>query len=182
MDILVTRRLTLRPPLEVDAEAITAGLQNPNVTRMLTRVPSPYYEGDALAWIKQNGSRSDAAFFSIYREKFLGAVSIVPAEDGAMDLGYWLDQSAWGQGFMSEAARAVTSHAFRKFGLDEITSGAYEDNRASMAVLIKLGFEPTGDAIHSNPTRGCDVKCNRMVLPRSRFEQIFGSLDSNVAA
>ena len=27
MDILVTRRLTLRPPLDVDAEAITAGLQ-----------------------------------------------------------------------------------------------------------------------------------------------------------
>ena len=182
MDILVTRRLTLRPPLEVDADAITKALQNPNVTRMLTSVPSPYSVDDATDWIKRCGEQTDAAYFSIYREKFLGVVSVRPNTDGEMDLGYWLDQSAWGQGLMSEAARAVVSHAFRKFDLEEITSGAYEDNRASKAVLSKLGFEPVGTVRHSNPTRGCDVACTRMKVTRDGFEKIFGSLETDVAA
>ena len=49
-------------------------------------------------------------------------VSVQTSEDGEADLGYWLDRSAWGQGFMSEAARATVSHAFRKFGFETISS------------------------------------------------------------
>jgi len=182
MDILVTKRLTLRPPLEVDAEAITTALQNTSIARNLTHVPTPYAHQDALDWIKRTSVDEGTMYFSIYREKFLGAISVTPNATGEMDLGYWLDQPAWGQGFMTEAARAVVSHAFRKFSLETIVSGAYEDNRASQTVLAKLGFEPTGTATHSNPTRKCDVTCNRVALQRSTFEQLFGSLETNEAA
>ena len=182
MDILVTRRLTLRPPLDVDADAIATALQNKDVTRMLTNVPNPYGLGDAVNWIKRVDEDKHSAYFSIYRQKFLGVVSVQTSEDGEADLGYWLDRSAWGQGFMSEAARATVSHAFRKFGFETISSGAYEDNRASMAILRKLGFEADGARPHFNPTRNCQVSCNRVVLTRSRFEQLFGSLETSVAA
>jgi len=182
MDVLVTRRLTLRPPLEVDADAITAALQNPKVTRMLTSVPSPYTVADAQAWIKRIENEKHASYFSIYREKFLGVVSVRHNQNGEADLGYWLDEAAWGQGYMSEAARAVTSHAFRRFNLERMESGAYEDNRASQRVLEKLGFERTQDQPHYNQTRKCEVSCKRVELTRDRFEQIFGSLETNVAA
>jgi RimJ/RimL family protein N-acetyltransferase len=182
MDILVTRRLTLRPPLDVDAEAITAALQDTNVTRMLTNVPNPYGIGDAVKWIKKTQNNSKDIHFCIYRQKLLGVVSIRESESGLPDLGYWLERSAWGQGFMSEAARATVSHAFREFGYDRIVSGAYEDNRASMAILEKLGFEPDGAVVDHNATRNCEVTCSRVVLTRERFEQMFGSLDSSAAA
>ncbi|MGI9365646.1 MAG: GNAT family N-acetyltransferase [Rhizobiaceae bacterium] len=182
MDILVTRRLTLRPPLDVDAEAITAALQNKDVTRMLTNVPNPYGLEDAVRYVKRVEKQKDAVYLSIHRQKLIGMVSIRPTDSGTNDLGYWLERSAWGNGFMSEATRAAVSHAFRKLGLNSITSGAYEDNRASMAVLRKLGFEPDGESLGHNPTRGCKVTCKRMVLTRQRFEQIFGSLETNVAA
>ncbi len=182
MDILVTRRLTLRPPLDVDAEAITAALQDTNVTRMLPNVPSPYGIEDAVKWIKQAQNKSNNLHFCIYRQKLLGVVSIRQTGSGLPDLGYWLERSAWGQGFMSEAARATVSHAFREFGYDRIVSGAYEDNRASMTILEKLGFQAEGAIVDHNATRKCDVTCNRMVLTRDRFEQMFGALDTSAAA
>jgi RimJ/RimL family protein N-acetyltransferase len=145
-------------------------------------VPNPYRIKDAVKFIKRIGDDTDSVYFSIYRQKFMGIVSVRTNENNEADLGYWLERSAWGQGFMSEAARAVVSHAFRKFGYADIHSGAYEDNRASMAVLQKLGFQSHGEQIHHNETRNCDVKCLRVKLSRERFEQLFGSLESSVAA
>jgi len=181
MDILVTRRLTLRPPLDVDAEAITAALQDTNVTRMLTNVPNPYGIADAVKWIDKVKNSGDVNF-CIYRQKLLGVVSIRETSSGPPDLSYWLERSAWGQGFMSEAVRATVSHAFREFGYDRIASGAYEDNRASMTILEKLGFEPEGAIVDHNATRACNVTCNKVVLTREKFEQMFGSLDTSAAA
>lgn len=183
MDILVTKRLTLRTPLEVDAEAITAALQNTNVTRNLTNVPSPYAMSDALEWIRKCANDDTSVHFSIYRQRFLGVISVRKNANGEADLGYWLDEQHWGQGLMSEAVRAVVSHAFRKLNLTEIHSGAYADNPASMAVLRKIGFEPTKTvAKHFNPTRNCEVPCERAKLTRERFERKFGSLETKAAA
>ena len=182
MDILVTRRLTLRPPLDVDAEAITAGLQDTNMSRMLSNVPNPYTVDEANKWIKKTQTSKDDLYFCIYRHKFLGVVSIRMDQNGRANLGYWLERSAWGQGFMSEAARAAVSHAFRKFGHDQIVSSAYEDNRASMTILEKLGFEPERAIVDHNPTRKCDVTCNKVVLTLERFESLFGSLETSAAA
>ena len=52
MDILVTKRLTLRPPLEVDIDDIAEFIGNWNVSRMLARVPHPYFPKDAEDWIE----------------------------------------------------------------------------------------------------------------------------------
>lgn len=183
MDILVTRRLTLRPPLEVDAESITSALQNPNVARMLSSLPHPYTMKNAYDWIAQQQARPDEPCFAIYRQKFLGVVSVSRKEDDVPDLGYWLDEHAWGEGYISEAARAVVSHAFRKHGFDMIRSGAFEDNPASLKVLDKLGFEASGEVETClNPVRQCEIACTRVTLTRERFESLFGSLESERAA
>ena len=182
MDILVTRRLTLRPPLDLDAEAIAAGLQDTNVSRMLSNVPNPYTVDHAHKWINKTQANANDLYLCIYRQKMLGMVWVRHDEDGQPNLGYWLDRSAWGQGFMSEAARAAVSHAFRKFGHDHIISGAYEDNRASLTILEKLGFEPHQAIVDHNPTRKCDVTCNKVKLTRERFETLFGSLETTAAA
>lgn len=182
MDILVTRRLTLRPPLEVDVDAMTAALQNSDVTRMLTNVPNPYSSADALAFIKRTGEDKKSLAFSIYRQKFLGVISVAEDSDGNFALGYWLERNCWGNGYMSEAARAVLSHAFRSLGVDQIVSDAYQDNRASLAIQDKLGFEICGKSSCINPTRKCEVETIRTELTRQRFEQLFGSLESEAAA
>lgn len=181
MDILITRRLTLRPPLEVDAEAITLNLRNPNVSKMLSRVPQPYGEHEALSWIERTRAQDRACYFTIHRQTLLGAISIEES-DGAFNLGYWLGEDHWGNGYASEAARAVISYGFREFECDVIQSGAYADNPASYRVLEKLGFEPTKAVQDFNKTRNCDVTCNKVELKRQNFERLFGPLETHQAA
>src|SRR5919109_152504 len=55
-----------------------------------------------------------------------------------------LDDTAWGQGFATEAAGAVLQWAFDTLDLNRVQSGADTRNRASERVLEKLGFVREG--------------------------------------
>ena len=59
-------------------------------------------------------------------------------------LGYCLDDSAWGQGFATEAADALLRWAFDTLDLNRVQSDADTRNTASARVLEKLGFVREG--------------------------------------
>jgi ribosomal-protein-alanine N-acetyltransferase len=61
------------------------------------------------------------------------------------ELGYCLDRRYQGQGFMTEALRAVINHAFRSLGLRSLL--AYTDirNQPSVKLLERCGFKKTGE-------------------------------------
>lgn len=59
-------------------------------------------------------------------------------------LGYCLNQSAWGRGYATEAARALLQWAFVTLGLNRVQSETDTRNVASARVLEKLGFEREG--------------------------------------
>ena len=59
-------------------------------------------------------------------------------------IGYCFDDTAWGQGFATEAAGAVLQWAFGTLDLNRVQSGADTRNRASERVLEKLGFVREG--------------------------------------
>lgn len=143
MQVLVTRRLTLRPPAMLDAEDIALWLSNWNVTRMLSPVPYPYARGDAEAWIAMIAGKSDELHYTIHRERLIGCVSI--GLDGEVGrLGYWLGEPWHGRGFMTEAARALIAHAFATQGISQIDSCVFADNPKSLRTQEKLGFTITG--------------------------------------
>jgi len=143
MDILITPRLTLRPPAWPDAHDIADGLSNWDVARMLAVVPAPYFTRDAKDWIEQVSARPDALVYTIHRERLIGVVSI-EGDGPEPRLGYWLNERAQGQGYMTEAATALIGHAFGKRKLAGIASSVFIDNPASMRVQQKLGFRQTG--------------------------------------
>ena len=58
-------------------------------------------------------------------------------------MGYWIAQRHWGQGYATEAGRAVLDIA-ATLGHRELVASHFLDNPASGKVLRKLGFEPTG--------------------------------------
>jgi ribosomal-protein-alanine N-acetyltransferase len=64
------------------------------------------------------------------------------------ELGYHLVRASWGKGLATEAARAVIDHAFASLNADALFAGHHPDNQASRHVLLKLGFEYTGEAIY----------------------------------
>ena len=60
------------------------------------------------------------------------------------DLGFAFCESHWGQGYASEAARAVLNYGHSDLGLDRIIAMADAANEASVRVLEKLGFRFEG--------------------------------------
>lgn len=179
MEVLVTRRLTLRPPLQVDAESMAAALSNPNVARNLSKVPHPYSLAEAEKWIRSKAN--EPCVFTIHREQLAGVVSIIDGPD-MPKLGYWLAEPFWGNGFMTEAARAALAHAFRRFDVDSIGSYAIADNQPSLNIMAKLGFEEVGKGTVFNITRGEGYPTIKTEVTRAGFENLFGSLENTQAA
>ena len=184
MDILVTRRLTLRPPLEVDGDAIFEAFNNSNITANLGTPPYPYMREHADEWIEKNRNGANGCVYTIHRERLIGSVGVHDAsQEGEPPLlGYWLDEPYWGKGYMTEAARAVVARAFRHYDTDSIRSYAHADNAGSLKVMDNLGFERTGEGQAFNAVRNTEVRTVHTTLQRSTFEKMFGSLETDKAA
>ena len=183
MHILVTRRLTLRPPLEVDLDAITEAIGDYEVSRWLGQVPYPYTLDDARHWYEhvERGPRDRR--WTIHDALGLaGVVSISERVREGLDgdtievegpeLGYWLGRDRWGRGIMSEAVACVLRDHFDRDGSD-VVSGAHEGNAASLAIQTRMGFEHTHEARLPSKAQGTDVTVLRTSLTRVAFEKRF---------
>ncbi len=156
---LVTPRLLLRPPWPEDAPAMVAAFSHWEVVRQTALIPWPYAMADAQAFIA-GATQGRAAFDLVITRKgdgqLVGGIGIKAPYGpgrGHPDLGYWIAPEAAGQGYATEAGRAVLSFAFRVLRLAVIDAGHYQDNPASGRVLAKLGFASTGRRIDW-PSRG----------------------------
>ena len=84
--------------------------------------------------------------------EFLGYVGVMPRRDEHPlgpheEIGWRLVKHAWGQGYATEAARAVLNDAFDRIGLTEVISYTSPTNLRSQAVIKKLDLrrEPSRD-------------------------------------
>lgn len=70
----------------------------------------------------------------------------------AVEVGWRLARSAWGNGYATEAARAAVAFGFEEVGLSEIVSFTTPVNRRSRAVMERLGMsrDPRDDFDHPN--------------------------------
>jgi ribosomal-protein-alanine N-acetyltransferase len=93
-------------------------------------------QGGAFHWVieeKQTG-----------RAVGLASLTCESAKHNRYDLGYCLAKEAWGQGYVTQAVRAVLDYGFLREGIWRIQAHVFSDNPASMRVLQKTGFEKEG--------------------------------------
>lgn len=142
-----TERLLLRPGWREDAPALARAMGCQEIVRNLAKVPWPYTDADAEAFLgRERGP--EVPTFLIFRRteaapQLIGGIAI--DRTGAVpELGYWLAPEHWGQGYATEAGRAVIDIARNSLRLPRLTAGHFTDNPASGRVLEKLGFVPTG--------------------------------------
>ena len=80
--------------------------------------------------------------------RLMGSVGLITDSarqyGSARSLGYALGVDYWGQGYMTEAVRAVLRFGFEQMALDLISATCYPDNPASRRVLEKCGFAYEG--------------------------------------
>ena len=162
---LQTVRLTLRPPHDDDAVWIATEIAKPQVHAMLTAPPKPYGLADAKTWLAS--AKSAPGHYVIVAKEPIGVVTLASLTRGP-ELGYWLRDTAWGQGYMTEAARAVVAEHFLD-GATDLQSGHLVANAASARVLTKLGFRPAGTASHFSGFYGTEVDVQRMALTAQDF-------------
>lgn len=67
-----------------------------------------------------------------------------PAQTGTV--GYWIGRDYSRQGYMTEALKAVTDHAFNRLDLSRIEAACLPENTASRALLERTGFKYEGVA------------------------------------
>jgi RimJ/RimL family protein N-acetyltransferase len=139
--------LLLRPIWPEDWRDLFGGIADEGVVRNLASVPWPYRETDARAFASLP-VEPHLPRFLVTRARdaaLIGCtgISASEGEPGAVELGYWIARQHWGQGYATEAARAVLEVA-RTLGHGRAVSSHFLDNPASGRVLEKLGFTATG--------------------------------------
>ncbi|MEO1284822.1 MAG: GNAT family N-acetyltransferase [Pseudomonadota bacterium] len=160
---IVTDRLVLRPAVEADAARFLEGLNDYDVVKWLANAPYPYLESD-LCLSGPDGSSLWPHLAIIEHEgDMIGMVSTEP------HLGFWLLRRAWGEGFATEAARAMCDAAFGR-GVDYIASGFFDGNSGSEGVLAKLGFQYVGESQRWCEPQQKDLPHHDTWLDRSDWE------------
>ncbi len=161
-------RVRLRPFRAGDAAALQGICGGWQVARMTSRIPHPYPAGAAARWIgAREGLATSGRETSFCLESggtVAGAVTLRRLRRGLYDLGYWIGQIWWGQGFATAAARHASAHAFAVLGANGVRAGHYLDNPASGRVLEKCGFRYTASDWQWCQARQQIVPCRRYHL------------------
>jgi ribosomal-protein-serine acetyltransferase len=119
--------------------------------------------GPWMPWVNQTWSSDDTAQWIThgleqlqrnqgwhallwYRDELAGAIGFKPVNwsDMRVEIGYWLGRRFQGKGLMTDAARAVTDHAFREWALNRVEIRCAVKNDRSIAIPRRLGFAQEG--------------------------------------
>ena len=150
---LETERLILRELKDSDAKEIARYTNNKNFVRYIPPIAFPYKLKDAKEYIKKHKKeklkkKRNHYVLAIELKTKKIIVGIIEISIGSMkdiaQLDYALNQEYWRQGIMSEAAKSLLDFTFNKLKIRKITSPILKDNKASNALIKKLGFKLEG--------------------------------------
>lgn len=148
---LLTGRLILRPFALTDGPTVQELAGNIKVAENTLNMPHPYPAGAAEDWIATHTEEFTAKrnlILAICRKDdsvLVGCIGLqLNLVVGNAELGYWIGEPYWKQGFATEAAKEVIRYAFKKLGLHKIYAHVYVTNPASARVLQKCGMKQEG--------------------------------------
>ena len=169
--VLATERLILRAPCFEDARTIAALANDRRIAENTLRIPHPYGLADAQSFITAANASDGEIVFLIARRggDVIGGCGIARFGEEPPEIGYWLGVSFWGQGYATEAVRAVIDHAFGDPGYDAVAGGARVSNPASRRVLEKCGFQWTGVGLYRIRALASSAPVDRFRLDRRRW-------------
>ena len=142
--VIETERLILRGPIPADVDAWAACIADPDVTRYLgwrrhasladTR---GFVEFSNTQWKTWNSG----PMLAISRESgaLLGGTGLSFDGPDVAQTGYGFAKDAWGQGFATEALRAMIELASQR-GVTRLYAVCHAQHQASWRVLEKCGF------------------------------------------
>lgn len=162
---ITTSRLLLRRWRSDDVEPFAAMCSDPEVMR---------YIGSGDTRTREQAAASILAFESVWEEKSYGLFAVellgsnqligftglaepafLPEIMPAVEVGWRFTRQSWGNGYATEAARAVLDFGLVELGISEIVSIHQVGNDASARIMQKLGMRFDRETI--------DQTCGRLV-------------------
>jgi RimJ/RimL family protein N-acetyltransferase len=155
--VLETERLTLRKPTLADVKAIAYLANDRRIAENTRRLPHPYLLDHGVEFVRAIADGQRETVFLI--ENNHAPIGMVGVEH-------------WGQGFGTEAARAMIDFTFEEFDVEQLISGARVANPASRNILEKCGFQWSGVELHRFEALGSSTPVDCFRLSRSVWSSL----------
>ena len=158
-----TARLVLRPFAAEDQDPLYAFHSDPEAVRY---VPYPPRTRDQVADVlrrkaantalRQDGDLLELAVLKADDQALIGDVLLAlrSVEHQTLEVGYIFAPAAGGQGYATEAVRALVDLAFGSIGARRVIARVDDRNRRSAALLERLGFRLEAHLIENEWFKG----------------------------
>ena len=147
-ELILLSRSILRPLVVADAPALSRHGNNHNIWINTFGLPYPFTVEVCEQWIDeklQNQSRILLAIEVAGEAAGCIVLTVHPEpKSHSAEVGYWLAETYWNRGIVTEALAAVTTYGFVHHHLARIQALVLADNMASMRVLEKCGYVREG--------------------------------------
>ncbi len=161
---IYTSRLTLRRWQESDLVPFSAMNADPEVMAYLPKCLTPDESNALIQRIEAHFDRHGFGLWAVEQidtGHFMGFVGLlIPGFQApftpCVEIGWRLARPYWGQGYATEAAKAVLEYGFTRCGLSEIVSFTVPMNTRSRDVMQRLGMthSPHDDFNHPSLPEG----------------------------
>lgn len=136
--------ITLRPPVEADADGVAARVlaSLPELAPWMPWATEAYDTASALAWVRREIDPTAHPFLIVDDTGAVVGSAGINKVDGlnrSANLGYWLSTGATGYGYATRATRLIAHHGLDDLGLHRIEVVMAVENTASRAVAERAG-------------------------------------------
>ncbi|RBI63740.1 GNAT family N-acetyltransferase [halophilic archaeon] len=138
--------IELRTVEEEDLEFLQATINDPAVREYLGGRP-PINGRQEREWYEERCSNDDHTNLLVCRDgEPMGSVGLHPKDqtEASAEIGIFLAERYWGEGYGTEASRLVTDYAFRERRHHRVMARVFEGNAGSARIWEKLGFRHEG--------------------------------------
>ncbi|RNL90322.1 N-acetyltransferase [Sinomicrobium pectinilyticum] len=175
---LETERLILGKIKEADISVIVKYAGNKKIAENTLNIPHPYTKEDAKFWVRnsnkgfENGTQFTFGIRIKPTNEFIGGIGlkIEPKFDRA-EMGYWIAEKFWNNGFATEAVKAVLAYGFNGLKLNKILATHLVENSASGKVMIKNRMIKEGELKEHTKKNGVYQSLIQFRLTRTEFNQ-----------
>lgn len=165
-------RVRLDLPRTDDLADIVFLANNRKIASHLATMPHPFSLEDARRMVQRsavlNSTHASFAIRMAATGRLIGQATWSALEPGGpVQVGYWLGEPFWGQGFATEALQMLVDHAFAQGEMRELHADCRVTNAASRRVLVKCGFQYRDQSMARSLGAGGSVPIERFALERS---------------